>query len=139
MRSDETGWVRWPGHLDTTGEGGVFVLAVFLVREDASGRDAFCACYEAGSVLFEAGENLVVNPHASDKRAVFPRTDDHHVSAPVLAVVGLGSTCHAYVTSHAGGYWHCTRDDLTPEGLALLASLERLYDRPALLLTLLDT
>jgi hypothetical protein len=56
---------------------------------------------------------------------------------PLYAAVLLGSSNRGWM--RGSGTWTARRDDLTPEGAALLEILDRLYGKPAQLLTFLDT
>lgn len=60
-------------------------------------------------------------------------------SVPLLAAICLGSSGGSFYDTEAGRMWTCKAEDLTSDGHQLLASLEKLYGRPAKLLTFLDT
>lgn len=74
--------------------------------------------------------------YALQRERDFPRinepTDNHliekYLSVPYLACLTLGSTQWTGYDDRALDYWHCTEQDLTDEGRALVATLRRLYE-----------
>jgi hypothetical protein len=198
MSSSElnSGAVIWPSHLRSTGEGGMFVYAVFADDYSLSGRCAtreerpFEHCNGVASAYLQAGEVLLdqseerwlarcrcgqrltlawqqqeecprcsrtVRAKLSDplyrenEERWFPNLarierdrrrrlkEEDLYSVPLLASVCLGSSSEAYFDDQRGDYWTASRQDLTGEGRRLVRGLERLYGRPAELLTFLDT
>ena len=152
MRHDPTsssGWVRFPvGDPDyrDTGEGGLTVHALFFTADGLNHDDPFVQNAETAlTVWLDGGPTRCADPHAPAVAGMFDANgllthDDSPDSAGIynlLASVCLGSTGGAFCNS--AGYFTCTRDDLTPDGLALVEQLERLYGRPAVLITNLDT
>lgn len=143
-----SGWVRWPADWVDTEEGGMYVVAVWMVDrgENLFGEDRFARCFEAESVRMRFHEPIVTGDAGVLERAVWgmpiaalPRYADG-VTNPVLAMIQLGSTNASYTREGWGSeLWSCTRDDLAPEGRSLVATLDGLYGREAVLLTLLDT
>ncbi len=146
-RSDATatsGCVAWPAHLRPA-HCGCFVVAVFT-REP---HDLFVRCLDLPNVVLLYVEHTspacVVDPiwpwvnadPASVPRSRLGREDE---SVRVLAAVTLGSCGSGFLLPGEGvASWAASRSDLTGEGEAIVSALERLYGRPALLLTFIDT
>ena len=134
-----SGWINWPTHLRNTNEGGMFVMAVAWVQTEAWCSDDFAKCFEATALRLlgydvNANDDAGNSVKARDCGAGF--ATEH-----VLAAVMLGSTRASYAVDPEDccGTWVCTREDLTPEGRALVETLDRLYNRRVALVTFLDT
>lgn len=135
-RTARTGWVRWPDRFDL-GDMGTAVYALVPETKRPDGRpdvglDPFIVCLDADPVLLTAGESST--PGYEGLFGV-----DEQLSDPMLAAVCLGTCGRGFYDSEKGRTWDCTMDDLTEEGRALCDALSRLYDRPVLLVTLVDT
>ena len=139
--SASSGWVRWPTHLTSTGEGGMFVYAIVpsLDRDDP-----FEVCCGVASAELRRREVLVPEPGQGNnpERRWWPRGRGGS-SVDLLAAVCLGSTGGSWYTGDLallnGRMWTATYADLTEEGQALVRALMDLYGRPVHLLTFLDT
>lgn len=133
-----SGYVRWPTHFSVA-DAGCSVVAV--VMEGEFGRDPFVRTLDGVNVTLR-----YANPHVSEelRKALWPGIGDpgdgaeRYTSTEVLAAVTLG-TCGAALWDKArGDVWCCERSDLTPDGEALVAALERLYGRSAVLVTFIQ-
>lgn len=126
----QSGCVRWPMHRERV-ELGCAVVAI--VREKRFDEDPFQRALATASITLAHNDPVVTE---EEERALWPEYDlnpDRFASVPMLAAVTLG-TCGASFAD-----WRPTRDDLTPEGLALVQGLEALYARPVELLLFVDT
>lgn len=138
--NSNSGWVKWPVHLDR-GDPGCFVVAVFRDLPEHAGK--FVRCMEMGLVHVLRGE--AVAAPGFDYASLWPRENNpdfdglHQIlSADLHAAITLGSCGSAFLTPE-GHTWAATRDDLAPEALVLIDALERLYGTEALVLTYIDT
>ena len=144
----QTGYVKWPIHLTNSCEGGMFVYAVVPYIKDFG----MCAGVPSACLMME--ESLVEeDPEAGDLSEVgwplqnewFPHADmdgwgcGQFDSIPLLAAVCLGSSGGSFFDDERNQYWFCKMEDLTQEGVNLVARLENLYGTSAKLLTWLDT
>lgn len=145
------GYINWPEAehgWQNTGEGGTFVVAAFPCHQD----DAFGLCCGVGNLCLVLGEELqeAWEPSMEENPQRFPLQDkwfprakaindiEDCLSVPLLACVTLGVTGGSWYHEEAGCFV-ATEEHLTEDGRALMASLEKLYDRKADLLTFLDT
>ncbi len=133
-----TGVVRWPDHLPL-GDMGTGVYAVVPARPQ--GEDPFVRCLDVEPVRIEYGESADPTYLQSLFGGVEPTPANPHsyYSDPVLAAVCLGTCGRGFYDEPNGRQWQCTRDDLENAGRELCDLLERLYGRPVLLVTLIDT
>ena len=128
-----SGCVRWPTHLQIAALG-CAVVAVVLEREFDC--DPFVRTLGAHVALLHG------NPNVTDEMldALWPRFGGERIAyAEVLAAVTPGTCGAALWDEDRGEAWRCERSDLTPDGEHIVATLERLYGRPAVLVTFLDT
>lgn len=135
-RAAASGVVKWPDHLPL-GDMGTAVYAVVPAAVEL-GDDPFIRCLDAEPVTLERGESAT--PGYAD---LFPSLDvdprQEKTSRPVLAAVCLGTCGRGFYDGPNARQWQCTRDDLENAGRELCDLLERLYGRPVLLVTLIDT
>ena len=157
-RTTETrGWVKWPSGPEwkDSKEGGMSVVAVVGWNEEWT-----MCCIPPVNLFY--GENLVdkdrdfhfeeegkrcveVHPledewfpqmHSDEPNPTF---SDKYQSVGLLAAVHLGNTGQSLWNEPEGHMFEATLNDLTPEGQALVATLEELYGQKVVLLTWLDT
>ena len=156
-RTTETrGWVKWPSGPDwkDSKEGGMSVVAV--VGWDEKWTTCFIPPVNVfyGENLvdkerdfhFEEGQRCVEIHPLEDKwfpqmysLEPNPTFSDKYQSVGLLAAVHVGNTGQSLWNETEGHMFEATADDLTPEGQALVATLERLYGQKVVLLTWLDT
>lgn len=166
QQEGSTGWINWPTHLNDTGEGGMWVYAFWVsdldsrtivVNENEPAekiailRDSFVKCFGPQTTLALPWQNFVVS---SNERQIYVPSEDFpdpkedrdafnmaiaDAGVPVLAAVCLGTSVHSWTDYEGNDYWSCTEEDLTKPGHMLVASLNRLYGREAILITYLDT
>ena len=161
-----SGCINWPTHLRDSGEGGMWVHALVLAGKDRSARhgDTFVNCCEVEGTIALPQANVC----SSDNRGLYmaPEVEYGHddydmqvmTSGPtVLAALCLGTSggSWSYLGDEVRGeygeyeadmrrrgddvYWQCREEDLTPDGVALVESLRKLYGRDVELVTYLDT
>lgn len=151
-----SGWVNWPSgpEWQDSKEGGMSVVAVMDWNEEWA---TCCICpvnlFYGENLIdkerdyrFEKGQQCVEIHPLEDKW--FPRMHeekpdptfgDKYQSVGLLAAVHLGNTGQSLWNESEGHMFEATVTDLTPEGQALVATLERLYGKKVTLLTWLDT
>ncbi len=128
------GLVKWPDL--PAGNGGCFVVAVF-VKGHPDQDDPFVRCLEMGNIAMFDGEVMVWGAEGSDLWPPRPGGTCEGASVGLLAAVTLGSCGSAF--DDQSSTWRASRSDLTAEGESLVSSLERLYGRPAIIATFIDT
>lgn len=160
------GFVNFPiDRIESSGEGGCFVrLVVIDPRVQSAFEEKYMPCCGGDQNIFLdesfLGDDLFDNTYPSDDNDLswkdrdrrysevearyFPNLKNldentyrdayRFVSIPFLCAMTIGAT------GWSSGEWVCTRNDLTPEGLALVDMLEKLYPNCEIrLLTFLDT
>ena len=157
---DIEGWVNFPVHLPSSGEGGMLVKLWVIDRrpfEDAygvcTGVHVIDQCSESfmGTDTEDWPENFpeerddwTPEAYSAEMDRLQAKRDEwlerfftgeyHEQSIPLLASIVMGST------GWSNGEFRCKYEDLTPEGQALYASMKALYPKAELvLLTFLDT
>lgn len=136
--------VTWPQYAPTGCEDGMAVYAFWPVTD----QTPTSSYIETAAVT--VGEVLVRSNPAQDLDAVFPRYREHVMdgcrfersdltSVELMAFLTFAVTPEVYFEPDDSGYWHATREDLTPAGRSVLETLDALYGQPAVLLTVLST
>lgn len=159
------GWVNFPTHLPSSGEGGCVVklfvpAALNLEWEQCCGAtclDILSECLIGSDQKDAASWKLPLTGPVAYKiyerctQAVenyyFPGCNNREVepsyekflSRPAYAVVVLGTTGWSPPTPDDGRTWICRFEDLTDQGKDLYTSLWRLYGIKPHILTFLDT
>jgi len=145
-----------------SGEGGMFVKLVAVENHDIDSPDHFAKC--CGANVYDVLQEPLVGDDKTEslnelnyvrpeditaglraRRALqeqhFPEVIDHQrrLSRPYLASIVLGSTGWSGIHRESGEKWHCTVDNLTPEGKQLYDQVSSLYPKADIhLLTFLD-
>lgn len=158
------GFVNFPvDRIQNTGEGGCFVRLVVI---DSQGECSFtkkwppcCGGYQEFSLdetflgddqtdrIYPAADNNVTWDDWDLKRQTcieryFPNYYSKEPFAEINRYTSISFLCVMTIgaTGWSSGEWVCNRNDLTPEGIQLIESLEKLYpDCEIRLLTFLDT
>lgn len=125
---DSNGWIKWPkapGYHNTH-EGGMSVYAIWPNSNENGYGDRFYQCFP--------GLGIKASIHESPVSDISEVRELH-----LLAVLCLGTSGGSWFNGDGEHYWHATLADITEEGSLVLNSLEKLYGRQPVLVTILDT
>ena len=151
-----TGCINWPSWLKSSGEGGSYVYAI--AAEKDFDKDEFLECISHGAHLIHDStvDPDLVDLHKTDEygqifpleRRLFPGVHldedrsssvEKYLSIPLLCALCLGTSGGTFYSEDPFKMWHCQEKDLTEDGLQLVQSLKKLYNRNVELITFIDT
>lgn len=131
--NSHAGWVNWPTEgpeWTETGEGGMFVLAVWPDPDS----DAMVCMPEY--TLSLTGDSIL-GMSGPDADTLREEWTTHYT--PLGSVILIGSTGGTWEHTSTRQLFTATADNLTPDGRAVLNSLTTLYGQPPTLVTFMDT
>lgn len=124
-----------------------YVYAFWMVDYAGSDEDTGVQIFKKGGqhpdwFIHATTADHVLDAYPHPKTLVSPNFEEvftsHLKARPLLGSLLLGSTDTAYQNGGVGQMWWCAAEDLNFRGRQVLKQLDRLYERPAILVTFVD-